>query len=302
MDEDITEPELNLASKRYKIEGEEAKETKPEIGKQEGESQPPLDSESSDPDDYDSELEDDSSDEEQAKLAGLSARGPGWEFVDSRNKEPVVPTKDNGGLTPEELAAATEMAMSRKRKRELIENSYNRWTRDDDPSALPDWFVSDEKIHQRPDSGPSIEGSKNKELVEFYREKQKGANVRTIKKVAEAKARKKKKLVARQDRARKAADGIMAQSEMTEREQNAHVKNIYKKAGLSMSGKLKEKKEKPTFVYGKGAHRRVSRPAGVKGKFVLADSRMKNDLRHKGNREKSKAGKKKRTRGSGGFK
>merc|ERR1719219_633820 len=302
MDEDITEPELNLASKRYKIEGEEAKETKPEIGKQEGESQPPLDSESSDPDDYDSELEDDSSDEEQAKLAGLSARGPGWEFVDSRNKDPVVPTKDNGGLTPEELAAATEMAMSRKRKRELIENSYNRWMRDDDVGALPDWFVEDEKVHQRPDNGPSIEGSKNKELVEFYRERAKSANVRTIKKVAEAKARKKKKLVGRRDRARKAADGIMANSDMTEREQSAHVKGIYRKAGLSMSGGLKEKKEKPTYVYGKGAHRRVSRPAGVKGKFILADSRMKNDLRHQKNRKASSAGKKGKKKGRGRFK
>merc|ERR1712071_426803 len=79
-----------------------------------------------------------------------------------------------------------EMAMSRKRKRELIENSFNRWTADDDATALPDWFIADEKVHMRPDSGPSVEGSKNKELIQFYRERAKSANVRSIKKVAEA--------------------------------------------------------------------------------------------------------------------
>ena len=39
-----------MASKRYKIEGEEAKEKLPENAEEE--SQPPLDPESSDPDDY----------------------------------------------------------------------------------------------------------------------------------------------------------------------------------------------------------------------------------------------------------
>jgi len=309
MDEDITNPELEAAAKRYKVGQTEEEKTKLEndakvaklADKLEFEERFPEDEESSDPDDYDSDEEADSEDEEKARLAGLSVRGPGWEFVDSRNKEPVEVTQDNGGFTPQELAAATEMAMSRKRKRELIECSYNRWTRDDDAGALPDWFVDDEKVHQRPDNGPSVEGSKNKELVAFYTERAKGANVRSIKKVAEAKARKKKKLVGRRDRARKAADGVEA-TEMSEREKSAMVKSIYRKAGMSMSGGLKEKQEKPTYVYGKGAGRRVSRPDGVKGKFIMADARMKNDLRHKKNREKSAAGKKKRVRGSGGFK
>merc|ERR1712071_442052 len=195
----------------------------------------------------------------------------------------------------------TEMAMSRKRKRELIENSFNRWTADDDATALPDWFIADEKVHMRPDSGPSVEGSKNKELIQFYRERAKSANVRSIKKVAEAKARKKKKLVGRRDRARKTAEGILGQEDMSEREKSAHVKNIYRKAGVSMSGGLKEKKEKPTYVYGKGAQRRVKRPDGVKGKFILADARLKNDLRHKKNREKSSAGVKSKKKGRGRF-
>ena len=158
--------------------------------------------------------------------------------------------------------------------------------------------MEDEKVHQRPDSGPSVQGSTNKELVEFYKERNKSANVRSIKKVAEAKARKRKKLTARRERVKKSAEGILAQDGMSEAEKSAHVKGLYRKAKLSMSGGLKIKKDKPTVVVGKkGIGKRVSRPVGVKGRFVVVDKRMKNDLRHKKHRQKEAAGKGKSGKG-----
>lgn len=305
--EDITNIELDLASKKYKIkdkskeEEDAAKSVKAAAAQDQDEMEIDEAIEEDEESSYDEAEDSDSEssdDENQRNSAAFAARGPGWTFVDCKNKRERVATKENGGFTAEELAVATEMAMSRKKKREYIENSYNRYTFDDEEGALPDWFLEDEKVHQRPDSGPSVQGSTNKELVDFYKERAKSANVRTIKKVAEAKARKKKKLVLKRDRARKTAEGILNQEDVSEREKSALVKSVYSKAGLSASGgKLKEKrKEKPTFVVAKkGVGKRVARPKGVSGNYKVVDSRMKNDLkksRMRAKRDKVKDSKK----------
>ena len=69
--------------------------------------------------------------------------------------------------------------------------------------------------------------------------------------------------------------------------------SVYKRAGL-----LKAKKESVTYVVAKrGAGKRVSRPAGVKGKFKVVDPRLKKDIRGQKKREARKGG-----RGGGGKK
>ena len=65
-----------------------------------------------------------------------------------------------------------------------------------------------------------------------------------------------------------------AKDDTGDREKQAQIKRIYNKAGL------KKEKEKVTYVPIKqGGGKRVSRPAGVKGKFKVVDSRMKTDMR-----------------------
>ena len=96
-----------------------------------------------------------------------------------------------------------------------------------DPEGLPDWFTSEEKKHRfrRP---PEV----SKELVAMYKERQKEANVKTIKKIAEAKARKKRKAAKKMESARKAAEGVLNQEEVSAKEKSAQIKRIYNKAGL----------------------------------------------------------------------
>ena len=62
---------------------------------------------------------------------------------------------------------------------------------------------------------------------------------------------------------------------------------MYRKAGL-----LSKKKEKKTYIVAKkGAGKKVSRPAGVKGQFKVVDPRMKKDKRNMKDGKKGKKGK-----------
>merc|ERR1719461_2179071 len=106
-------------------------------------------------------------------------------------------------LTPEELALGQEMIKSKKARRDIMDDGWNRYMFDDKDTDLPDWFVQEEKFHMRkhPDVDPKV--------VDFYKERQKDVNTKTIKKVVEAKARKKRKLTKKMDKAKKKASAIM---------------------------------------------------------------------------------------------
>ena len=62
------------------------------------------------------------------------------------------------------------------------------------------------------------------ESIEYYKERAKAINARPIKKVAEAKARKKKKILRRLERARKKAEGVIAEEDVTNQEKAQQVK------------------------------------------------------------------------------
>merc|ERR1712110_540785 len=112
----------------------------------------------------------------------------------------VVPIDPSLRLDEEGLAIGAEMIKSRKRKREIIDTGYHRYMFDDD--NLPDWFSKDERKHMR---RPQVV---TKEQIEEYKLKQKSIDAAPIKKVAEAKGRKKRKELKRLESARKKANLI----------------------------------------------------------------------------------------------
>ncbi|KAM4548975.1 pre-rRNA 2'-O-ribose RNA methyltransferase FTSJ3 [Odontesthes bonariensis] len=229
---------------------------------------------------------DDSSDDEKEIVRMKKASGtggiPGAAGEDNFQVVPVESTSKRARiLDAEGLALGCQIATSKKRARDLVDSSFHRFANSDEQWEVPEWFLDDERKHRKRPVPVT------KEMVEEYKQKWKEINARPIKRVAEAKARKKRRMLKKMEQAKKKAEAVVNTVDISEREKTAQLKSIYKKAGLG-----KEKREVTYVVSKKGAGKKTRRPPGVKGVFKVVDSRMKKDMRGMQRKEqRSKGGK-----------
>ncbi|CAN0341202.1 unnamed protein product, partial [Scytosiphon promiscuus] len=160
-----------------------------------------------------------------------------------------------------QLALGT-MMLRKHRAKEMVDAAYNRFSWNDD-ADLPDWFADDEKRHYRPQVPlPPA-------LVEQMKNKFMSLATKPIKKVAEARARKRKRAAQRLVNAKKKATALAANPDMSEREKLKAVQQAMKKGAKS---------DIPSKVYvvaGKGSSGTKKKGAKIK----MVDSRMKSDAR-----------------------
>uniref|UniRef100_A0A8C7NKK4 pre-rRNA processing protein FTSJ3 n=1 Tax=Oncorhynchus mykiss TaxID=8022 RepID=A0A8C7NKK4_ONCMY len=205
-------------------------------------------------------------------IAQMKAKGSGGIQGDEDGDDfQVVPVESKRAriMNAEGLALGCQIATSKKRSRDLVDGSFHRQDYSEDQCEVPEWFVDDEKKHRNKPIPVT------KEMVEEYKAKWKEINARPIKRVAEAKARKKRRMLKKMESAKKKAEAVVNTVDIGEREKMAQLKSIYKKAGLG-----KEKREVTYVVAKKGSGtKRVRRPGGVKGQFKVVDGRMKKDMR-----------------------
>jgi len=110
----------------------------------------------------------------------------------------------------------------------------------------------------------------------MLRAKQRALDARPIKKVAEAKARKKLKAVQRLQKAVKKAEGVTENTDMSERDKAGAIEKLMKK-GMS-SAAAKKKSEVKTIVAKGSAKGLKGRPKGVKGRYQMVDARGKKEV------------------------
>ncbi|RLN29534.1 putative rRNA methyltransferase [Panicum miliaceum] len=168
----------------------------------------------------------------------------------------------------EVLAYAKKMLRKKQRER-ILDDAYNKYMFDDE--GLPNWFVEDEKRHRQPMKPVT------REEVAAMRAQFKEIDARPSKKVAEAKARKKRVAMKKLDKARQKADAVADQNDINERSKRKMIDQIYRKA-------IPKKPQKEYVVAKKGVQVRTG-----KGK-VLVDPRMKKDKRASGTGKKGKKG------------
>ncbi|XP_067916278.1 pre-rRNA 2'-O-ribose RNA methyltransferase FTSJ3 [Heterodontus francisci] len=231
------------------------------------------------PEDSEQESSSDESDIQQMKHAGSQGNKRTADESDTFQVVPVDKAmKKARVLDPEGLALGASIAASKKRARELVDDSFNRYAFDEELDELPDWFAeNDQKYRRRPVPF-------DRAMADEFRQRWKEINARPIKKIAEAKARKKRRQLKKMEQTRKKAEAVVNTVDISEREKISQMKSIYKKAGI------KEKREVTYIVAKKGTGRKVRRPAGVKGQFRVVDARMKKDMRKmpKGGQTKGK--------------
>ncbi|XP_013924548.1 PREDICTED: pre-rRNA processing protein FTSJ3 [Thamnophis sirtalis] len=219
--------------------------------------------------------ESDSSDEDRelsASQAGIKRLREGQSGIEV---VPIIdPVKRARVLNPEGLALGAVIATSRKAKRNLIDESFNRYTFNEEEGELPEWFVQEEHQHRRKPLPV------DPQTVEENRQRWREINARPIKKVAEAKARKKRRMLKKLEQMKKKAESVVNTVDISEREKTAQLRSIYKKAGIG-----NEKRQVTYVVAKKGGGRKVRRPAGVKGHFKVVDRRLKKDMRSQKHKE-----------------
>lgn len=149
----------------------------------------------------------------------------------------------------------------------MIDEGYNKYTFQD-RDGLPEWFLDDESKHSKPHRPVTAAGAA------AIKEKLRALNARPIKKVREAKDRKKFKAAQRLEKLRRKSALVAEEDGISEKDKAQSIAKLLSKATK------KRPKQQVKLVVAKGGNRGISgRPRGVKGKYKIVDARLKKDVR-----------------------
>lgn len=160
------------------------------------------------------------------------------------------------------LALGTLM-LRKSRQKALVDASYNRFAWND-PKDLPAWFLDDESKHNKPQLPiPAA-------LLEQIKNNYQVTGTKEIKKVAEARLRKRKRAASKLKAAKKQANMLADNNEMSERQKLKSIAKAIKGTKIDKPGKV-------YVVTRKTGGASVGTSKGGKGRLKFVDKRMKKD-------------------------
>lgn len=165
------------------------------------------------------------------------------------------------------MTLAQHVATGTTTTQDLVDDGFNKYSfRDRD--GLPEWFLDDEGKHSK------LQRPVDAAAAAAIKEKLRALNVRPIKKVREAKERKKFKAAQRLEKLRKKSTLLADEGGVSEKDK---AQSIAKLMGKAVK---KRPKQQVRLVVARGGNRGISgRPRGVKGKYKIVDARLKKDTR-----------------------
>eukprot|EP01117_Protostelium_nocturnum_P011071 TRINITY_DN4017_c0_g1_i4.p1 TRINITY_DN4017_c0_g1~~TRINITY_DN4017_c0_g1_i4.p1 ORF type:complete len:616 (+),score=284.03 TRINITY_DN4017_c0_g1_i4:1086-2933(+) len=210
----------------------------------------------------------------ESRKKGKTEDDEGFEEVPIGFESKLEEEEDYGSdIDPEDqekaMMLATMLKRDKKLKDELVDGLYNRFAWDDNADDLPMWFQHEEKPHNTP-ALPIT-----KEIAQEIKDKLKELHARPIKKVAEARARKKMRATRKMEKAKAKAEVIASNADMSNADKSRAIEQLYRK-------NMKDLNKKKNFNYivaskGRGA---TGQPVGKgKGPNRVVDTRLKKDKR-----------------------
>lgn len=184
--------------------------------------------------------------------------GPDTDSSDDSSSD----SSDDDVETKAEILACAKKMLRKKQREQMLDDAYNKYMFHDD-EGLPKWFIDEERKHMVPMKPIT------KEEVNAMKAQFKEINARPAKKVAQAKARKKRVAMRKMEKVRKKANSISDQADISEKSKMKMIDTLYKKA-------VPQRPKKELVVAKKGVQVRAG-----KGK-MLVDRRMKSDARKQG--------------------
>ncbi|KAF8941636.1 AdoMet-dependent rRNA methyltransferase spb1 [Dissophora ornata] len=186
---------------------------------------------------------------------------------DSRKRKQI---NEYSLITAEAMTLAQSLVNKKATKADLIDQGFTKQAFAE-KDGLPSWFLEDEERHNVPNLPIT------KEAVQVIKDRMKALDARPIKKIAEAKARKKYKAAQKLMKIQKKADAINDTEDISEKEKSIGIAKLLSKAA---GAKNKKPKKEVKLVVAKGSNKgNKGRPKGVKGRYKMVDSRMKKELR-----------------------
>lgn len=169
-------------------------------------------------------------------------------------------------VTAEAMTLAHQIATKEKSRADLIDDGYNRLAFYDKDGA-PEWFLDDEKVHNKANLPIT------KAAADALREKMRALNARPIKKILEAKGRKKQRALRVLGKINQKANVINDTEDLSERQKAQSITRLLNRAAKS------KPKNKVQVVVASGKNRGQGRPSGTKGPYKMVDRTMKKQVR-----------------------
>jgi AdoMet-dependent rRNA methyltransferase SPB1 len=223
------------------------------------------------------ETEDSEDDEDGFEIVKRSESEAQWEEEPQKDGRPgkqphpssesQLTFPDIDIITAEAMTLAQQIASGAKSTHDLIDDGFNKYAFKD-REGLPEWFLDDEGRHDKPHRPITAAAAA------AIKEKLRALNARPIKKVREAKDRKKFKAAQRLEKLRKKSALLADDEGITEKEKAQGIAKL-----MSKAAKKKPRREVKVVVARGGNKGIAGRPRGVKGKYKIVDARLKKDTR-----------------------